>query len=222
MEPLISNKESLYQKVLKIMSKVDWVKKTGYNSFHKYNYVTESDIVEYCRKLLVEEGLVMFNNVVEYQVNGDIATVVIEYTLCDVDSGESLTSRIVGQGQDKGDKAFYKAYAGATKYFLMKTFLIPTGDDPEGDIRTDKEVYGKDNGKKAPAGGSGKQSKVQLENQINSLLMQLTQNGYQGSYVYQMCKTQIGKDFNQLSELAETELISIRDLLSNEIQKVTG
>jgi hypothetical protein len=39
----------------------------------------------------------------------------------------------VGEGQDAGDKAVYKAMTGALKYCLLKTFLIPTGDDPERD-----------------------------------------------------------------------------------------
>lgn len=38
---------------------------------------------------------------------------------------------MIGEGMDTGDKAIYKAITGAQKYVLMKTFLIPTGDDPE-------------------------------------------------------------------------------------------
>ena len=53
--------------------------------------------------------------------------------MVDAQSGESLSSTIIGSGQDKGDKGPYKAYTGAQKYFLMKTFMIPTGDDPEKD-----------------------------------------------------------------------------------------
>ncbi len=41
-----------------------------------------------------------------------------------------------GAGNDRnkngvGDKGTYKAITGATKYALMKTFLLETGDDPE-------------------------------------------------------------------------------------------
>jgi hypothetical protein len=35
------------------------------------------------------------------------------------------------EGADKSDKGSYKAMTGAVKYALLKTFLIPTGDDPE-------------------------------------------------------------------------------------------
>ena len=32
---------------------------------------------------------------------------------------------------DKGDKAGYKAYTGALKYYLANTFMVATGDDVE-------------------------------------------------------------------------------------------
>jgi hypothetical protein len=57
------------------------------------------------------------------------------------DTGETLTSIYKGEGEDEGDKGLYKAYTGATKYFLTKNFLISSGDvlndvepnDPEAD-----------------------------------------------------------------------------------------
>lgn len=125
------SKAKLFQKISKVMSKVERVPKNGYNSFHKYNFVQESDLVDHVRKFMVEEGLVVYNSVKEYEVKGDIATVSVEIHLCDTETGESISSLFVAEGQDKGDKKFPKAYASATKYFLMKTFLIPTGDDPE-------------------------------------------------------------------------------------------
>lgn len=136
------DKATLYQKIVKVMAKVERVPKNGYNAFHKYQYTTESDLIEHVRKFMVEEGLVLFNNVREYEINGELATVTVDFTLCCTDTGESVTTCLVGQGADKGDKAFYKAYAGATKYYLMKTFLVPTGDDPEADATTDQRAYG--------------------------------------------------------------------------------
>lgn len=158
-------KASLYQKIVKVMAKVERIPKNGYNSFHKYAYTTESDLVESARKLMVEEGLVLFNNVREYEIQGELATVTIDFTLCDVDTGESVTTCIVGQGTDRADKAFYKAYAGATKYYLMKTFLIPTGDDPEADATTDQRAYGKKNAnKKSTANGQAANPNGQAAN----------------------------------------------------------
>lgn len=139
--PNPANKAKLFLKMTNVMGKVKHVPKNGYNSFHKYQYSTEADVVDSVRKFMSEEGLAMFTSVVTHEVKGEIATVTIDFTLACAETGETITSRLIGQGQDKGDKAFYKAYAGATKYFLMKTFLIPTGDDPEADTRTDQRNY---------------------------------------------------------------------------------
>ena len=51
----------------------------------------------------------------------------------DGDTGESYIAEGVGQGADSGDKGVYKAITGMMKYILLKTFLVPTGDDPERD-----------------------------------------------------------------------------------------
>jgi hypothetical protein len=45
--------------------------------------------------------------------------------------------------------AAYKAMTGALKYFLMKTFLIPTGDDPEADTGSDARSAGRRPGRTA-------------------------------------------------------------------------
>jgi hypothetical protein len=129
----INKKAFLYQKIAKVMSNVSRVPKNGYNSFHKYHYATESDLTESIRPMILEAGLVFFSNVLEQERNGEFTKAKMEFTLADIETGESITSTYWGEGQDKGDKGLYKAFTGATKYFLMKTFLIPTGDDSEQD-----------------------------------------------------------------------------------------
>src|SRR5699024_6730814 len=53
-------------------------------------------------------------------------------------------------GQDAGDKAVYKAITGATKYALMKVFMIPTGDDPEQDYEADERNNTQQSNQQAP------------------------------------------------------------------------
>lgn len=205
------DKASLYKKIAKVMGKVERIPKRGRNSFHNYDYVTESDLVDSARKLMVEEGLVLFNNVREYEINGDLATVTIDFTLCDTETGESISTCLVGQGSDKGDKAFYKAYAGATKYYLMKTFLIPTGDDPEADTTTDQNAQNKQNnynsGKKQTgtgnSGGTKKVTDKQLYNikqSIQTLTLLVDQDE---DAIIESLKERIG--FNQLEEMTITQ-----------------
>lgn len=111
------------------------VTKNGYNSFQKYKYSTESDILEVIKDKLVKHNLVITNSVENLQQVGDITNVSMKFTLVDIDSGEYASFTYWGSGQDKGDKGLYKAYTGAMKYFLSKTFLISTDDDPENDSK---------------------------------------------------------------------------------------
>lgn len=59
----------------------------------------------------------------------------------DAETGESLVVPMSGEGQDVGDKAIFKAISGCQKYSLMKAFMIPTGDDPEGDEGVDERNH---------------------------------------------------------------------------------
>lgn len=58
----------------------------------------------------------------------------IKYTMY-ADDGSCISSVVIGEGMDSGDKASNKAMAVAHKYFLMQIFCIPTADpkDPEND-----------------------------------------------------------------------------------------
>lgn len=120
-------------KVLKVMQAVSTIAKDGFNAFHKYKYVTDAAIVTAIREELIKNNLIVVPDQLECTRDGEITTVKMSYAMIDVDSGETITSHVFGQGQDKGDKGIYKASTGAEKYYLLKTFLIPTSDDPEKD-----------------------------------------------------------------------------------------
>lgn len=121
----------LLAKLLAVMEATGHVQKNGHNDFHNYDYVTEADLLEAVRGHLTGNRILVLPAVVSTSHEGTLTTVMMEYTFYDVDSGESLTQTWAGQGDDKGDKGVYKALTGATKYFLVKSFLISTGDDPE-------------------------------------------------------------------------------------------
>lgn len=144
---------SLVRKLANVMGAVERVPKTGHNKFHHYDYATESDITSAVRSAMASEGVVMIPTVetVEWSVvetqggkKERMCTVNWLFTLLDADSDAKIEFRNIGQGQDSGDKAFYKAATGAVKYALLKLFLIPTGDDPEVDspdsVPTEAEI----------------------------------------------------------------------------------
>lgn len=132
---------TLARKLANVMAEVNRVKKSGRNDFHRYDYATESDLTDAIRGHLAAQGVAILPSVVEVKSeplasskrNEILTTATLEITLVCAESGEQRVTRWQGQGLDAGDKGFYKAYTGAMKYFLMKTFLISTGDDPEDD-----------------------------------------------------------------------------------------
>lgn len=132
----------LFRKIAEVMGEVEHVKKRGRNDFHKYDYATEAELTEAVRSKLAARNVAIIPGLDSIEERTSPKTVVttahMTYTFCCGETGATFTTRWGGQGADPVDKGLYKAFTGATKYFLMKTFLIPTGDDPEGDTATDR------------------------------------------------------------------------------------
>lgn len=130
---------TLVKKLADVMKEVERIPKRGRNEFHKYDYATEADIVSAVRAELSKRSIVLIPAIVgesRHQVGekGSVLTVLeMEMEFLDGESGESIKKPWRGYGSDKEDKGGYKAMTGGEKYFLLKTFLMPTGDDPEAD-----------------------------------------------------------------------------------------
>ena len=127
----------LAAKLARIMGEINNVEKNGVNIFHNYRYAMEQDMLVAVRKRLADANIIVLTGITSVDVrdtakDGFLTTIRTVHTFVDGDTGETLEASSAGQGTDKGDKGIYKAITGATKYFISKNFLIPTGDDPEG------------------------------------------------------------------------------------------
>ncbi len=131
------------------MQACHYISKGGQNSFHGYSYVTSADVLEKVNTAMADVGLVstVMPSMIDFRevpnAKGNIekhATVQVEVTIHDTDSGESITFGGIGSGQDSGDKAIMKAETAAIKYAYMLSLCIATGDDPEADRRTDEHT----------------------------------------------------------------------------------
>ena len=113
------------------------LKKEGNNKFDKYAYFTEAQYKELFTELFSENNLELKFDELDYctfegtekQANGRMPKLI--FRLFDIETGFYEDTHITGEGIDKGDKAGYKAYTGALKYYLANTFMVATGDDPE-------------------------------------------------------------------------------------------
>jgi len=144
-------------KLAKVLGEIHTIPKEGYNPHFEYHYVKEDTLTEHIRPLLAKWGmsLVFGAERIEDLATGDDrgtwTRVWCRFTLFDCD-GHEFSVLCPGEGTDAKhpDKALYKAMTGATKYFLYKTFLVSTGDDPERDDDPNSTT--------PPKGGKKKQS----------------------------------------------------------------
>lgn len=113
------------------------LQKGGENDYDHYKYFTEAQYKELFTELFSKHELELKFNELEYIAfdgtgklsNGRLPK--MEFSLIDIDSGFYEKTVITGEGMDKGDKAGYKAFTGALKYYLAITFMVATGDDAE-------------------------------------------------------------------------------------------
>lgn len=120
------------------------LKRNATNEFDKYKYFSEAQYKELFTELLSQSKLELKFNELEYsffegtekQANGRMPK--LEFQLIDCETGFYETTVITSEAIDKGDKAGYKAYTGALKYYLANTFMVATGDDPEKESLNEK------------------------------------------------------------------------------------
>ena len=142
------DRAALAKRKNKVIELVSGVSKTGHNKTQNYDFVTDADVLRSIRKAMNEvgiaftaetDGMTITHEIpTKYSANMQHIVVDMILTLTDTDTGYYEPHKWMGAAADSGDKSLYKAYTSGIKYFLMKTFLLPTGDDVEGDESVDK------------------------------------------------------------------------------------
>lgn len=145
------------------------VPKSGRNTFHNYDYATESDIQKHVLPLMAEHGLLLIPSIATQETGfpppfideHGVTQMVMAFTLAHT-SGQVWPEKIytLAHGNDRdskggySDKGAYKASTGGFKYALMRLFMIPTGDDPEATDKPKAAVRKKSAPPKSAAGDS--------------------------------------------------------------------
>lgn len=139
---------SIYQKLHKAQASVSGIEKTGRNSHFNYDFFEEREVLRVAREALSDAGLVFFYSVDDVSDRAVttskgreelLTDVRMTCTIFDAEGGESVTGKAIGRGQDGQDKGVNKAIVAGLKYWLLKTLMIPTGDDTERDENTSPE-----------------------------------------------------------------------------------
>ena len=119
--------QNISKKFVEVMKDCSHVAKNGSNDFHRYKYATAADVLEKVNASLTKHGLasVVTPNILNEQqittTKGNVenlVTVEVVVTLIDPDSGETLTIKGLGSGQDAGDKA-----VGRRRLWLSNTLI---------------------------------------------------------------------------------------------------
>lgn len=126
-------KNNLYRKISEVMKDVAYLKKDDHIKFGSTNYkaISEEKVTQAVRASLIKHGLIILPVKQEHLKEGNLSTVNTTYKIVDIDTGiyEEIVSS--GTGVDTQDKGVGKAMTYAYKYLLLRTFAIPTGEDPD-------------------------------------------------------------------------------------------
>lgn len=130
----------LYAKLARVMQELERVPKNGYNSQHQYYFATDADVLDAIRGQLGKLGVAFLPRMIDVTQtpNGKAVNTLVrfEFTFACADSGATWKSEWQGESIDWSDKGISKAATLGLKYFLLKTFMISTGDsdeDPDAD-----------------------------------------------------------------------------------------
>ena len=134
---------NIFQKINEVMKAIEYLTKDDKVEFGttKYKAISEEKVTTAVRKELVKQGIVIIPIMQESTVTELIRTdksvnqradVHTRYRIQNIDDvSDYIEVESNGSGVDTQDKAVGKAMTYAYKYMLLRTFAIPTGEDPD-------------------------------------------------------------------------------------------
>lgn len=126
--------KNIYQKILEVMKNIEYLNKDDAVAFGNTNYkaMSEEKVTTTVRKELIKQGLVVFPVEQTVVKEGNITTTNTTYKMVNTENpDEFIFLASSGQGSDTQDKGVGKAMTYSFKYMLLRTFAIPTGEDPD-------------------------------------------------------------------------------------------
>jgi len=125
---------SIYQKILNVMTAIEYLNKDDAVKYGQTSYraLSEEKVTTTVRKELIKQGLVVFPIKQDVVKDGNITTTNTTYRMVNVeDPFDYIDLASSGQGADTQDKGVGKAMTYSFKYMLLRTFAIPSGEDPD-------------------------------------------------------------------------------------------
>ena len=125
---------NIYEKIAAIMQDVQYLAKDDHVSFGSTSYkaLSEEKVTSIMRAEMLKHKLVVFPVSQIANRTGNITHVDVVYRMVNVENPEeSIEIASCGDGADTQDKGSGKAMTYAFKYMWLRTFALPTGEDPD-------------------------------------------------------------------------------------------
>lgn len=125
---------NIYEKIAAIMQDVQYLAKDDHVEFGstRYKALSEEKVTSIMRAELLKYKLVVFPVEQTAGRSGNITHVDVRYRMVNVENPEEyIEIASCGDGADTQDKGSGKAMTYAFKYMWLRTFALPTGEDPD-------------------------------------------------------------------------------------------
>jgi hypothetical protein len=142
---------NIYQKLVEVRKSVPYLQKESQG--HQYQYTGSSQVLASVRAKMDELGLMLISKVLGHNlIEGKTAKgakefmteLDLEFTWINADKPEeTIVCPWYGQGVDNSEKGVGKGLTYAEKYFILKTFNIPTDKDDPDSFQEKSETYRK-------------------------------------------------------------------------------
>lgn len=145
--------KNIYQRISAVMQDVQYLCKDDQIKFGntKYKAISEEKVTATVRESLIKNGIVIVPVKQLHRRDGTLTSVDVEYRIQNIDAPEDFViAASSGSGVDTQDKGVGKAMTYAYKYLLLRTFAIPTGEDPDKISNAELDKKQEDTPKNAP------------------------------------------------------------------------
>lgn len=140
----MSETENLHAKLARVMGEMSNIPKRGTNTHFNYKFATAEDVAEAVRDRLAKEGIAFYASIVGKQLmtieriakGGEIVRSqrwVVDFQFTFASGNEREVCTWTAEADAADDKGINKCATAAEKYFLLKTFIVSTGDEPDAD-----------------------------------------------------------------------------------------
>lgn len=134
---------NIFQKINEVMKNIEYLTKDDKVEFGttKYKAISEEKVTTAVREQLVKQGIVILpieqqssnKELIRTEKSVNMLTEVhVRYRIQNIDDvNDYIEVESNGTGVDTQDKGVGKAMTYSYKYMLLRTFAIPTGEDPD-------------------------------------------------------------------------------------------